>query len=407
MISEFLQEILDGKLKVVDPATVDSRVIVPSAMTNMCLNELKKDVKNFIELKPISGSYVVDNGLRLNRYLNPDVCYQPWGIYEDEECIASVDYGKSYIYYFEMDASLRKSYKTNENADNRSPISADFDDTNIFCGTYYNRLISINKDTKEVEWEFGTYNSRGKCSDGKIGKPYKIKTATSGNLLVLTSDGAGDADRYYGTLEEFDKDGNWIKTLLQDSGTGLGSNLETHYPRSLYVDGDTVYVGKSDDIDVFTYDVDDGLAYVKTIRKPASSGVSDLDLTDFLIDGDTLYVLSANMEKVIGFNIVTGVIEFSVGHFHYENSSLAEHEGNAMNSPRGLLLTSEGKLFVSDASNCNICEVFRSDYIHPRYEVPENIEIIYSSQELNGDNTTNSKIGKEPENLRIVYKDIL
>jgi len=44
MISEFLQEILDGKLKVVDPATVDNRVIVPSAMTNMCLNELKKDV---------------------------------------------------------------------------------------------------------------------------------------------------------------------------------------------------------------------------------------------------------------------------------------------------------------------------------------------------------------------------
>ena len=405
MIGEFLQEILDGKLRVIDPTILDKNRIAPSAMTAMCTRELKKDIKNFREIKPTAGSYVVDNGFRLGRYANPDVCSTPVALEFDEGCIVSVDYNKSYIYYFEQDSSLRKSYKVNENSDNRTPMCADFTEDNIYVGTYYNRLISINKDTKDVAWEFGTYNSNGKCSDGKIGRVYDIDQVDNGNLIVAVYDGQGDAGRRYGTLEEFKADGTWVKTLLQDAGSGKGSDLETHYPRAVQVIGSTIYVGKSDDIDVFTYDADDGLTYVKTIRKPANAGVDELDLRDFTIVGDILYILSANMKKIIGFNLLNSVVTFAVGHYNYEASSTIKHEGNALNRPAGLLLLEDGTMYVADEGNYNITQVFDDDYIHPTYDVPSNIEVLYSSIPI-VDGVASVPVGEEPPTLALVYKEV-
>jgi len=406
MVSDFLQEIIDGKLRVIDPKTLSSQCrSVSSAIPNMCLGELKKDVIEYAEIEPTKGSYVVDNGLRLNRYKNPDVCSTPWGLEMDGEQIVSIDYSKSYIYYFDENSVLVRGYRVDENSDNRSCISATFNDTHIFVGTYYNRFLAIDKDTGDVAWEFGKYNSRGKCSDNKIGKVYNLGIAPNGNVLVLTYDGAGDANRYYGTLEEFDTDGKWIKTLLENKGSGLGSNLETYNPKAIQVIDDVIYVGKNNEIDVFSYDEDDGLAYIKTIRKPASAGVDDLDLSDFTLKGDLLYVLSNNMRKVIGFNVITGNVEFSAGAFSYEAGSDIPHRGNGLNSPKNLVVKDDGRMYVSDYSNYNIIEIFKDDYIHPDYPIPENIEILYSSVTRNEETKMfDVPVGEEPPTLHLTYR---
>jgi len=405
MLKEFFTSIKNDEIRVISPSAMSRECNTPSAMLPLCVDEMMKNIVNYSELKPIDGTYVVDNGFRLGRYKNPDVCSTPWGLEMDGEHFVSIDYSKSYIYYFDEDSVLVHGYKVNKNSDNRSCISATFNDTHIFVGTYYNRFLAIDKDTGDVAWEFGKYNSRGKCSDNKIGKVYNLGIAPNGNVLVLTYDGAGDANRYYGTLEEFDTDGNWIKTLLENKGSGLGSNLETYNPKAIQVIDDVIYVGKNNEIDVFFYDEDDGLAYIKTIRKPASAGVDDLDLSDFTLKGDLLYVLSNNMRKVIGFNVITGNVEFSAGAFSYEAGSDIPHKGNGLNSPKNLVVKDDGRMYVSDYSNYNIIEIFKDDYIHPDYPIPENIDILYSSVTRNEDTGLfDVPVGEEPPTLHLTYR---
>ena len=402
MISDFMQEIIDGNLVVVDKGSLDSKCSVSSAITPMCLKALKKEIVIYKEIEPVKGSYVIDNGFRLGRYTDSEVCSVPVRLYTDEGFTVSVDKSKSSIFYFDKHAVLEKVYTVDKTSENRNPVCAGFSDTTIFIGTEYNRLIAIDKNSGDVIWEFGEYNSRGRCKDGKIGSVYSIKIARNGNLLVLTHDGAGENKHYYGTLEEFSKDGTWKRTLLYHKGTGLGSKNETFYPVALQCLEDIVYVAKEESIDVFSY-MEDGLIYERTIRKPATIGVENLGITDFSIHDNLLYVLSRNMKKVVCFDMVTGKILFNVGHYNYESASFIIHEGNAMNNPTGMLVTDD-HILVADSSNYNIIEIFRDDYIYPKYNIPKGISLLYASLDMTDDNRVKIKVGEEPPTLHIVYK---
>ena len=365
---------------------------------------MKKDVVNYDELSPIDGTYVVDNGLKLDRYETPSICSRPYRIDTDGDFIIVADHDKSAIFYVDKSFNLHKKYYTGDVSENRYPRCMVATNDKLYVGTDYNRLFCIDKATSNVDWDFGTYGSRGKCSDGKIGEVMQIQVLSDGKLVIATYEGAGDANRYYGTVELFENDGSWIKTLLQDEGTGYGADLQTHYPQTIRVYGDTVYVGKSNEIDVFTYDsANQDLTFIQTIRKPTNSGVDDLGLRDFVIVDDILYVTTPNLKKVVGFNLVTGEVEFSVGHFNYESTSTVKHEGNGLNYPDGIVVVDE-HIYVADSSNYNVVEIFRDDYIYPQYDVPTNIDIIYSSLELDG-NTAKVLVGEEPPKLNLVYKN--
>jgi len=403
MINEFIDELRNGSLVVVNPATVGSRCEIASAMTPMCLDELKESVIEYKELEPIDGTYIVDNGYKLGRYTDPSICTRPYMLDKDGEYIVSVDHDKHSIFYFDKNFNIHSKYYTGENSDNRYPRSVAITDTKLYIGTDYNRLLCIDKATREVDWEFGVYGSRGKCVDGKIGECMQVQVLSNGNILVGTYDGAGDAGLYYGTLEEFDADGNWIKTHLEYEGTGLGVDMQTKYIQSIRVYDDVVYVGKLDEIDIFKYENGE-LTYIQTIRKPSNSGVDELNLRDFVIDGDILYLTAPNLKKVIGFNLIDQSVDFSVGKYSYESVGGIPHAGNGFNYPMGIVVV-DGHIYVADSSNYNIVEVFKDDYIYPKFEVPVNIELLYSSNKIEDDSTVATPVGEEPANLHIVYKE--
>ena len=402
MIVDFLDQIKNGQLRVINPSILDRKCNPPSAMLPMCVDEMKQSVLNDARLKPIDGSYVIDNGLRLSKYLDTSVCYRPFRIDKDGDYIIVADHDKHSIYYFEKNFNLKKKYYLGGVSENRYPRCVHATSDKLYVGTDYNRVICLDKGTEEILWDFGQYNSRGKCSDNKIGEVMQIQEIPNGNIAIATYDGAGDANKWYGTVELFDTDGNWIKTLLQYKIDGEGTHLETQYPTSLRIYEDKMYVGKRNEIDVFSIS-DNDLTFITTIRKPPASGVDDLDLRDFVIDGDILYITSPKMKKVIGFNMTTQRLEFSAGIFSYENSSSMPHKGNGLNYPDGIVLV-DGHIYVCDPNNYNVTEVFRDDFIHPQYDIPQNVNIVYSSLPI-GDGTVKTPVGEEPPELYITYKE--
>ena len=402
MIVDFLDKIRNGQLRVIDPSILDRKCNPPSAMLPMCVDEMKQSVLNEANLKPIEGSYMVDNGLRLSRYLDSSVCYRPYRIDKDGDYIVVADHDKHSIFYFEKNFNLKKKYYLGAVSENRYPRCVCPTEDKIFVGTDYNRVICLDKDTEDVLWDFGVYNSRGKCSDDKIGEVMQIQEMPNGNIAIATYDGAGDANKWYGTVELFDTDGNWIKTLLSFDIDGEGTHLETYNPTSLRIYGDKMYVGKRNEIDIF-YINDNDISFISTIRKPPSSGIEDLDLRDFVIDNGILYITSPKMKKVIGFNILTQKLEFSAGVFSYENSSSTPHKGNGLNYPDGIVLIDD-HIYVCDSSNYNVTEVFRDDFMHPQYNIPQDVDIVYSSLPID-DDVVKTPVGEEPPELYVTYRE--
>jgi len=404
VINEFLKTLKDGAYKLID-SSIETEPKTYSAVLPMCIDRMIASELQYKEIEPKEGTFDIDNGFKISRYSNGDICGRPHMLRKDGEHIVSVDYDRHSIFYYDDNFNLYKKYYTADNSHNRYPKCLAITEDRIFVGTVYNRVICIDKNTKDVLWEFGEYNRRGKCSDGKIGRPTNIEVLSNGNIVVSTYDGVGDSNRYYGTLEEFDKDGNWVKTLLQDTNGGLGADIQTHYPQSIRIYNDIIYVGKSNEIDVFNYNNGD-LEFIQTIRKPSNAEVEDLNLKDFVIEDGILYIISTSIKKVVGFDTQTQQIVFSSGHFRYEGYANSGHEGNALNYPYGLMVE-DGKIYVADTSNYQIIEVFRNDYTNPQYELPQNIDLIYTSQDLDEDFRTNVPIGVKPDNLHIVYKEKL
>jgi hypothetical protein len=53
-----------------------------------------------------------------------------------------------------------------------------------------------------------------------------------------------------------------------------------------------------------------------------------------------------------------------------------------------------------------VIEVFRDDYIHPKYDIPLNINVISSSAEFDTDGRVSTAVGEQPQNLQIVYNEL-
>jgi len=397
LLPDFLQLLLDGSYKVVD-ASVQTRPALQSAVLPNCLTEMKNSLIEYKELEP--SNFTVDNGLKVSRLLNPKTITSPYCLEQDGTDYVLADYSKG-ITIFDENFAVKKMHIMNA-APHLYARRVAVTDTHYIIGTNGYMLLGMNKSTGVIDWEFGVYNSRGKAMDGKLGKVYGIATMSNGNIMVATYDGAGDLDHYNGTVEEFDANGVWIKTHLQYDNTGMGADNETLNPRSLRVYNDTVYVGLDNRIDVFAYDaVADTLTYQTAITPPNDSTILDLKLTDFVIDGNILYIVSGSLKKVVGFDLTTRQIMFSVGHHRLEYVAGMEHEGNAMNNPISVLVNN-GKIYVCDAGNYQILEVFSDDYIYPTYDIPVGANVIYSSLPIeNGSVAT--PVGATPPNLHIVY----
>ena len=397
LLPDFLQLLLDGSYKVVD-ASVQTRPALQSAVLPNCLSEMKKSLIQYKELEPTN--YVVDNGLKVSRLLNSRTVTNPYSIAIDGTDFVLADYNKG-ITIFDENFSVKQMHIMNT-APYLYPRKVAITDTHYIIGTNGYMLLGMNKTTGAIDWEFGTYNVRGKAMDGLLGRVYGIDILSNGNIMVATYDGAGDLNKYNGTVEEFDANGVWVKTHLQYDNTGMGADNETLNPRSLRVYNDVVYIGYDNRIDVFAYDsVTDTLNYQTAITAPNNSTVLNLALTDFVIDNGVLYIVSQSLKKVVGFDLTTRGVVFSVGHYKLEYVAGMVHEGNAMNDPLGIVVAG-GKIYVADAGNYQVIEVFSNDYIYPTYDIPAGADIIYSSTPIeNG--TVATPVGTTPPNLHIVY----
>jgi len=401
-IEEVLLKLKSNEYKVIDNTTREAQ-LMQSAFAPMCLDNLLSSNLNYVSLEPYD--FEVDDGLKLSYYVNTSITNTPFKIDYIDDYIAIADRGIHKISLFSEDFNLKKYYKTTiETYDDSHPICFCSDDENIYIGTQYNRILALKKDTKEKLWSFGKKYSRGSCADDVIGRVTNMQMLPNGNIIMSTYDGAGSEGNLNGTVEEFDNQGNYVKTHLQYISSGEGSDNETRYPLSIRVYDDIVYVGKSDSIDVFRYDDENSdLEYVDTIRKPSNSNIDDLGLYDFVIKGDIIYIVAPNMKKVVGFNMVTGAVEFSVGCYDYEAYSGFIHKGNAMNYPVGICVMNDDKIIVCDSSNKSVVQIFRDDYIHPKYDVPQNINVISSSASFDDDGRVSTPVGEKPNNLQIVY----
>jgi len=402
MLKDFFEKLKSGELIVVNPQNIDRKCRPSSAMLDMCIDEMADSLVEHNEFSPVEGTYVVDNGYRLGRYTDDSICQRPFRLDKDGDYIVSADHDRHAIFYYDKEFNLQKKYYLGDVSDNRYPKCVAISETKLFVGTDYNRIICIDKVTGDVDWAFGTYGHRGKCSEGYIGEVMQIQLLSTGNLLVATYEGAGDLNKYYGTLEEFAPDGTWVKTHLQYNRSGQGVDGETRYPQSLRIYDDIVYVGKSNEIDVFSY-ADGELTYAQTIRKPSNSGVDDLSLRDFVIEDGILYITSPGLKKVVGFDLNTHTLTFSAGIYSYEASGGIKHTGNGMNYPDGIVIV-DGHIYIADTSNYNITEVFKDNFIYPEYDIPENIsEVIYSSLEMDGRKGI-VPVGEEPPKLTMFYR---
>jgi hypothetical protein len=403
MINDFLHLIKSGDYKVVD-AAINTEPKTYSAVLPMCIDRMIASQLKFVELEPYDYG-IIENGFMCGYYADSSITNKSHAMFVDEDTIITGDRDGQRINVYDSNMVLMRQIKTNVDGGMLYPFCAAATENSYLSGGYYKQIASFNKDDGSVEWVFGTYNSRGKCKDGKLGDVRKIDVLDDGNIILAVYDGADETDIYRGTVELFDTDGNYIKTLLEYKTTGDASIGEIYNPRDITHVGNTVYIGSSTRVDIMEYDSESQeLSHINTIRKPQDVDVGELDLNSFCIDGDIMYIVSPAMVKVIAFNMITGDIEFAVGHYNYEAYSGAVHEANALNSPYGIAVIN-GRIFVSDLSNRYIVEVFRDDYIHPKYDIPENINVVSVSAEFNEDGRTNSPAGIEPPVLQLLYTE--
>jgi len=275
------------------------------------------------------------------------------------------------------------------------------------------RIFGVKYSTMEELWVFGN-GSRGELGDNRLNYVKHIQKLPNGNYGICQLYGKGydkDSDTYLttkseGVIFEIDAQGNYIKSILyrgDDSYYPEQGYIKS--PRSIRIIGNKVYVATYiNQVAVFELDSNNVPTYITNYTPPPEFGITfDLIINDFCINDTTLVVISEALKQVIGFDLQERRITFISGIASVENLATSKPKINGIYAPKGVIYNDDGDLVVTDDFNDMVKKIYPSIYKDVEYNIPADVEVVYSSLPHKEANKFTTKIDNY-EKLFLLYK---